>query len=337
LPVWVVPVFVASAAVSLLASDQLVKALERVGTDIGAAQVLLGLVAALAADGPELTSAVTALLSGEHALGLGVLFGSNVFNIAALLGLGPFLAGRVRFHRRVVVMEGTAAVGVAVASLLLVSGALGAVPVLVLTLAFFVPYVIVAAVPTARLPLPGPWRQWLSEALQEEVEETQDAYRPAWRANTRLAGVSAVVAVLIVIGASVLMEHSASVGGTALGVPEVVLGGVVLAGVTSLPNAVAAVYLARAGKGAATLSVAMNSNTINVVGGLALPAVIGGFALAGLGGGTVFAGAAYLAMTALVILLAYRGAYRGDGLGRGAGALLLGAYAVFLGVLIAVG
>jgi hypothetical protein len=68
------------------------------------------------------------------------------------------------------------------------------------------------------------------------------------------------------------------------------------------------------------------------VGGLALPAVIGGFAVAGLGGGTVFAGAAYLAMTALVITLAYKGA----GLGRGAGSLLLATYAVFLGALIAV-
>jgi cation:H+ antiporter len=319
--------------VSLLASDQLVKALERLGADLGTPQVLLGLVAAIAADGPELTSTVTALLSGEHALGLGVLFGSNVFNIAALLGLSPFLANRVSFHRRVVLMEGTAAIGVAVAGVGSVSGALSPVPALLLTLAFFVPYVVVAAVPTDRLPLGAGAKRWLTEALREEVEETKDAYRPFWRANTKLAAATAGVALIVVIGASVLMEHSASVAGSALGVPEIVMGGVVLAGVTSIPNLVAAVYLARAGKGAATLSVAMNSNTINVVGGLALPAVIGGFVVAHLGSGAVFAGASYLAMTVLVILMAYRG----GGLGRGAGALLLGAYAVFLGVLIATG
>jgi cation:H+ antiporter len=333
LPVWVIPAFLASAVVSLLASDQLVRALERVGADLGTPQVLLGLVAAIAADGPELTSTVTALLSGEHVLGLGVLFGSNVFNIAALLGLGPFLATRVRFHRRVVVMEGTAAVGVAVASVATVTAALDPVPALVLTLVFFLPYVVIAAVPTERLPLPIEWRQWLGEALREEVEETKDAYRPFWRANTKLAAATAGVAVLVVIGASALMERSASVGGSALGVPQIVLGGVVLAGVTSLPNAVAAVYLARAGKGPATLSVAMNSNTVNVVGGLALPAVIGGFVVAHLGGGTVFAAASYLALTVLVLLLAYKG----GGLGRGAGTLLLCVYGVFLGVLIAIG
>jgi cation:H+ antiporter len=333
LPVWVVPAFLVSAAVSLLASDQLVKALERLGADLGTPQVLLGLVAAVAADGPELTSTVTALLSGEHALGLGVLFGSNVFNIAALLGLGPILATRVSFHQRVVVMEGAAAIGVAVASVAAVSGALSPAPVLVLTLVFFVPYVVIAAVPTRRLPLPAASKRWLGEALREEVEETEDAYRPFWRASTRLAAVTATVAVLVVIGASILMEHSASVGGSALGVPEIVLGAVVLAGVTSIPNAVAAVYLARVGKGAATLSVAMNSNTVNVVGGLALPAVIGGLVVAHLGGGAVFAGASYLGMTVLVIALAYKG----GGLGRGAGGLLIGVYAVFLAVLIAIG
>ncbi len=333
MPAWVVPVFLASAVVSLIASDQLVKALERLGTEFGAPQVLLGLVAAVAADGPELTSTVTALLSGRHALGLGVLFGSNVFNIAALLGLGPFLANRVTFHQKVVVMEGTVAIGVAVAGFATVSGAVAPVPALVLTLAFFVPYVVIAAVPSERLPLPVGWKQWLGGALREEVEETKDAYRPMWRATTGLAAATAGVAVLVVIGASVLMEHSASVGGTALGLPQVVIGGVVLAGVTSLPNAVAAVYLARVGKGAATLSVAMNSNTVNVVGGLALPAVIGGFVVSHLGGGTVFAGAFYLAMTVFVIALAYKG----RGLSRGAGGLLLGAYAAFLAALIAIG
>jgi hypothetical protein len=43
---------------------------------------------------------------------------------------------------------------------------------------------------------------------------------------------------------------------------------------TSLPNAVAAVHLARGGRGAATLSEALNSNSLNVLAGLFIPAVI---------------------------------------------------------------
>jgi Ca2+/Na+ antiporter len=135
-----------------------------------------------------------------------------------------------------------------------------------------------------------------------------------------------------VIAASALMEHAASVGGSAIGIPELVLGGVVLAAVTSLPNAVAAVHLGRGGKGAAMLSVAMNSNTINIVGGLALPALIGGFVFDKAVSGSIFTGASYVAMTAVALVLAYRG----NGLNRPSGAVLLVAYAAFLIALFAI-
>jgi hypothetical protein len=57
-------------------------------------------------------------------------------------------------------------------------------------------------------------------------------------------------------------------------VPGVITGAIVLAAVTSLPNAVAAIFLARRGRAAATLSEALNSNTLNVLAGLLIPAVI---------------------------------------------------------------
>ena len=39
-------------------------------------------------DTPEVTSAVTALPHGQHDVGPGVVLGSNMFNLAALIGLG---------------------------------------------------------------------------------------------------------------------------------------------------------------------------------------------------------------------------------------------------------
>ena len=90
---WAVAVFVAAAALSLGASAVLVVRLERVGARLGLSEALLGLVAALAADTPEVTSAVTALAHGQHDVGTGVVLGSNVFNLAALIGLGAVVAG----------------------------------------------------------------------------------------------------------------------------------------------------------------------------------------------------------------------------------------------------
>ena len=83
-----------------------------------------------------------------------------------------------------------------------------------------------------------------------------------------------------------------------------------LAVVTSLPNAVAAVYLARRGRGAAVLSIALNSNAINIVAGAAHPGVRGR-ARAASGQGTLVA-AWYAGLTVFSLALAYRD----RGLGR---------------------
>jgi hypothetical protein len=78
-----IAVFAVAAVVSLLSSAVLVSRLEKVGERLGATEALLGLIAALAADAPEITSAVAAIAGGHSAEGLGVTLGSNVFNLTA--------------------------------------------------------------------------------------------------------------------------------------------------------------------------------------------------------------------------------------------------------------
>jgi len=133
----------------------------------------------------------------------------------------------------------------------------------------------------------------------------------------------AAAALVIVVAASVTMERAAAALGSRFVTPEIVVGGLVLAAVTSLPNAVAAIYLATRGRGAAALSTALNSNTLNVAIGLLVPAV-----LLGLGprsGQTILAAGWYIALTAAVLAFAYRDC----GIGRATGILIIAAYAVF--------
>jgi cation:H+ antiporter len=333
LPAWALPSFVAAAAVSLAASGQLVRSLEALGARCGMPQAALGLLAALAADSPELTTALTAQLQGQHAVGVGVLFGSNVFNIAALLGLASVVAGVVHFHRRVVVLEGVAALGVAAGALTLATGVLQPAAAFGLALSFFVPYVVVTAL-ADRFPLPGWPKALVAETVKQEGEEVSQAFSiPEPASPPARHSLSVAVSLVLVVGASALMERAVSVSGKALGLPEIVTGGVWLAAVTSLPNAVAAVYLARAGKGAAVLSEAMNSNTINVLGGLLLPAVAGGAALGQAGVGGLLTGSFYAGLTLASLVLAYSG----RGLHRLPGASLIAAYCGFLAALLAVG
>jgi Ca2+/Na+ antiporter len=101
-----------------------------------------------------------------------------------------------------------------------------------------------------------------------------------------------------------------------------------LAAVTNMPNAVAAVFLARRGRASATLSEAFNSNTVNVLAGLFLPAVI--IASPGLGGALPIA-IWYGVLTAATIALALAG----RGINRRSGALIIAAYLVFAITVIA--
>ncbi len=116
------PAFLAGALVSLATSWVLVSRLERVGERLGLSEALLGIVAALAADAPEVTAAIAAMVGHEQRLGAGVVIGSNVFNLAALLGLGAVVAGRIRLHRKVVVLGGAVAMCVASVCLAVVLG-----------------------------------------------------------------------------------------------------------------------------------------------------------------------------------------------------------------------
>jgi len=92
-------VFVVGLGVSLAASEFLVRGFGRLGANVGLAAGLVGLLTALGADAPEISAAITALLSGAKDVGLGVILGSNLFNLAALLGLPGVLAGRLPFPR----------------------------------------------------------------------------------------------------------------------------------------------------------------------------------------------------------------------------------------------
>ena len=287
------------------------------------------MVAALAADAPEITAAITALLHHQATIGAGVVLGSNVFNLAALLGLGAVVAGRIRLHRKVVAFSGTVATLVAVACLLSVGGQLSAGAGLAVVLAVLVPYLVLLGAHKrilGRLRLPTSWTAWITTAIVEEESELEEAIHP--RRGTGADAVVALGALVVVILASVAMERGASSLGVHFGIPEIVVGGLVLAAVTSLPNAVSAVYLARRGRGAATLSVALNSNSLNVTAGLLIPATVIGLAKPS-GSGLLVAGW-YVGLTAMTLTLAYVG----HGLRRTSGVLIIAAYALFVIVLL---
>jgi cation:H+ antiporter len=316
--------FALGLGLSLGASEFLVRGFGRLGANLGLAAGLVGLLTALGADAPEISSAITALLSGAKEVGLGVILGSNLFNLAALLGFSAVVAGRIGFRRLLLSLDGSVALwATLVVGLMLLVG-LAPVLSLVLVVAVFLFYVfLLAAEPhrVDRLLLPPHLRHRLAAAARvihgdlERSERALELWGPVWWI------VPSIVA--IVVG-SFAMVNGALVLGDHWHLSRIFLGAVALAAITSLPNAYAATRMALSGNGTAVVSLAFNSNTLNLLAGVSLPAVV-------IGGLAAAPGAmADIAWLTALTLVALGLGYLERGLNRLSGLVLIVAYLLFI-------
>jgi cation:H+ antiporter len=138
-----------------------------------------------------------------------------------------------------------------------------------------------------------------------------------------------LAALALIVAGSVGAVRGATDLAHAWSVPQALVGVTVLAILTSLPNAWTGVRFGLQQRGSALISETLNSNSINIVFGLALPAALGAFgAFSGL---AIFDLAWLFGMTAAALVLFGRR----DGAGRSAGAFLILLYAVFFAVQLA--
>lgn len=290
--------FVVSLAATLYAASVFADRLDHLGARLGLPEGILGLLTALGADAPELATAIAALAAASSSVGFGVVVGSNVFNLGAMIGVSALLCGSVRIERDALALEGGAALAVTIAMALLAFGVLPAWAALAIAVAVLVPYAVIA------------FRRELGDSRVHPVHVPS---RTLWLIPPSLA--------VIVLG-SVSMVHAGIRLGHAAGIPDVLIGTLVLAVVTSIPNAYTGVRLGLARRGSALVSETLNSNTINLVGGLAIPALF----VTVSGGGLARADGVWLvAATVLtLVLLAPRGGAR-----RLGGALLVASWVAF--------
>src|SRR5213595_3468320 len=132
-------------ALTVISSVVLARELDRIGERLGFSEALLGIVTAVGADAPEIASAVAAVVAGHEDTGVGVVVGSNVFNLAALLGVSALIAGRVRIHAHGLALTGGVAIAIAIIGGLVAVGVLPGAAGFILALLALAPYVTVSA------------------------------------------------------------------------------------------------------------------------------------------------------------------------------------------------
>jgi cation:H+ antiporter len=267
--------FLVSLVVTLAAARLFARRLDRLGVRFSFPEAVIGLLTAVAADGPEISSALFALIKGAHDVGVGVLVGSNGFNLAAMIGLSAMLTGRVRLPREVLALEGLVGLLVTVVAAVvllgwLVPGAAAGLSVLIL-----IPY-LALVLAGARLLDPLTTRPRLTTArLARALHEHPSPERPPDTSTNPTHHLVALVVVdlaLIVAGSAGMVQTALTLSGR-WHISSAVLGVLILGPLTSIPNAATAVRLGLAGRAAALVGETFNSNTINLVAGVIAPSL----------------------------------------------------------------
>jgi cation:H+ antiporter len=236
----------------------------------------------------------------------------------------------VRAGRTGLIFDGGVALFITLIAAALLAGLIPSWLSLVLIAGLFVPYVWVSSLALHRIKqmtaMPPPLRHFLERA-HEETRDDSKTGETAPQA-TLYDWLVLVPTLFAIVAASQGLVSSTIALATHYTLPHAVAGTLGVAALTGIPNAIAAVGLARRGRGAAVVTETFNSNTLNVVAGICLPAMIVGL-------GTV-SSRAFFALWWLVgmsvvavVLTAWRG-----GLGRVGGGVLVLLYAVFATLIV---
>jgi cation:H+ antiporter len=308
----------------IISSFILSESLEKLKVRFKVAGGLLGMLTALCATTPEISSAITALFVKQHNVAVGIIIGSNIFNIAALLGISALIVGKLPVKRQSTLVNGTISLLVTLVLILLIFKFISVLISLLILVLLLAPYAIVLGFKTNQMRkwgLPEKIRTFLTpaitssnHALKGRKTALSESWSWAWKG---------LAALIVIIVTSMGMVPSAVFISDAWGVNKTILGVLILALLTGIPDAVVAIKMAINGRGIAVMSETLNSNTLNILFGICIPAII--FGLGSLSKQSIFSVWWLLGTTILALLLLYLK----KGFNRMSGAIIVGLYLVF--------
>lgn len=261
-------------------------------------------VAAFATSSPELAVAISSGLSDRSELALGDALGSNVVNIGVVLGLA-LLVGPMRVAGGVMRRDMVAALAIPIATAALVAdGRLSRLDAVVLLVLFAV---------------------WLAASVDEARRERSVAGEVLGEHSPTRAALSGLVGLALLIAAGRLIVSGATSIGSDLGLDTFVVGVVLVAVGTSVPELATTMIARLRGHDEVGLGTILGSNVFN--GGLIIP-VAALLSPVRIAWGEIATSLAF--GIALVVCVLPRGGM----LGRPRGALLVFGYAASLVTLL---
>ena len=292
-----------------LGAEGLIRGSVSLATRLGISKLIVGLtVVAFATSSPELVVALQAALQEHSGLVVGNVVGSNICNIALILGLAALIRP-MEVHFKVLTMEVPiliAATGVALIFLLDTGLSRGQALVLAGLFAAYTLFRITAA-------------------RREQPEPANNAAPPRGNLGIDLLLTAAGLG-LLVWGADLMVDGAVSIG-EQLGVPETIIGLTVVALGTSLPELAAGIVAAVKDEADILIGNVMGSNLFNLLLVLGVTGLVEPIQHSGIQRVDLFVMMA-LTLALIPVMMTSRRIRRLEG------ALLLASYAVYMGYLV---
>jgi cation:H+ antiporter len=261
-----IAVLVIALIIVIKSADVFVDNLVNIGGALGISQIILGVTAsAIGTSLPEFGSAVVASLTGSTDIGVGVVIGSNIWNIAGILGISATAAGIIKADTSGITRDGLVCLGTGLILIFfMLFGSIGRIASITM--------IILYAVYLWRLIKAQ--KKYTSDnklAIEETEFETEETSEKKPINKKTLAMVLLGLTGLI-IGCRLLVYSGVELA-RIVGIPEMIMGLFTLAIGTSIPELV--VTLSSAMKGLHDLSIGtiVGSNTFNILIGIGVPAL----------------------------------------------------------------
>ena len=295
-------ILIISLIIVIKSADIFVDRIVEVGGALGISEIILGVTAsAIGTSLPEFGSAIMAAIYNSPDLGVGVVIGSNIWNIAGILGISAVFAGTIRSSSKGLTRDGTFTLLTALILMgfMYFTGGVNAWASLI----FLVVYGIYLWILI---------RDQKKEANDKKTDETlsrgttEISYRPKEKKKITPSIIAWCLVGLtgLIIGCRLLI-YSGEELATIAGIPLMIMGLFTLAIGTSIPELVVTFNSARKGLHDLSIGTVLGSNTFNIMIGLGIPALIMEIPTENIS--LIFDAPVMIFVTILVLLLIKRG------------------------------
>lgn len=271
-------IFLISLVIVIATSARFTSKLEEVCEAFHLSIGVLSLLSALGANIPNYVSSALAILASHDDVGIGIIVGSNIYNIAIILGLCTwFTAERVGItlaaqEKRDVYIIACYSVIITLLSFVVTSWLPG-VPLLTIFHLARLAHVFLVLTSVLVLVIFGAFLLHVIRNPRGKAGTSlhHDYPKPISSFSLLLLGSEVLFTLVIALGGVLAMVQSGQMLTADLHMPSILAGLFVLAVATSLPNTVVAVSLVRTGEAAACVEEICSSGSINIALGIVLP------------------------------------------------------------------